>query len=92
MQSPSRKVHLPDVSERNAQARLPALDQRGSGGARAVVGDHDLEAPVGLMRQRRQDRLERVLAIVGRDDDGDEFGHVFASVRRPSLCGCDDLA
>ena len=69
-------IHLPDMGERHAEARLPALDQRGGRRPRAVVGDHDLELAVALTRQRRQHRLQRILAIVGRDDDGDELGHV----------------
>ncbi len=76
-------ILLPDMAERNAEPRPPGLHQRGGRGARAVIRDHDLEAAVGLARQRRQHRRERVLAIVGRDDDGDEIGHVGVA---PVLC------
>ena len=69
-------VDLPDVAERNADPRPPAIDDRRGRGRRAVIRDHDLESAVYLARQRRQDSFERILAIVGRDDDGDEIRHV----------------
>ena len=46
-------ILLPDMAERNAEPRSPALHQGGGAGARAVVRDHDLEAAVALARQRR---------------------------------------
>ena len=66
---------VPGVRERDAEPRLPARDQRGGRRARAVVGDHHLELPVGLARERAQHRVERVRALVGRHDDGDAVAH-----------------
>src|SRR6516165_4404037 len=69
-------VHLPDVAERDTDARAPTLYQGGGRRPRAVVGDHRLKLPVGLACQRRQYSPERVGTIVGRHNEGDGTGHV----------------
>ena len=69
-------IVLPDMAKRYTQTRAPAFHHGCCRGAGAVVGDHDLEPAITLERQRRQCRLERVLAIVGGDDDRDEIRHV----------------
>ena len=75
--SPARKPRCScqTCDERHAEPRLPLLDQRRGRRPRAIVGDHHLEAPVGLARQRPQHRVERIRAIKCRDDDGDQIGH-----------------
>ena len=68
-------VLMPDVAKRRREMRGLRLDECARRRPGAVVGDHDFEMTVALARQRTQNRAERVLPIVGRDDDGDEFGH-----------------
>src|SRR5262249_49735061 len=43
-------VFLPDVTERNSKSRAPALHHGRGRGARAVVGNHDLETAIALAR------------------------------------------
>src|SRR5262245_36947433 len=69
-------VPLPDVAERNPKTPAPAFHDGRGRGVRAVVRDHNLETAIGLARQSPQNRVERVLPIVRRDNDGDEIGHV----------------
>ena len=51
------------------------IDQGGGGRSRAIIGNHHLEPAVGLARQRRQHRLERIRAIVSGHDERDETRH-----------------
>ena len=43
-------VSLPDVTERNSKPRAPALHHSRGRGARAVVGNHNLETAIALTR------------------------------------------
>ena len=43
-------------------------------GGRTVVRHDHLEAPIVLRCQATQHRNERVAAVVGGDDDGDQIG------------------
>ena len=52
-----------------------ALLRKHRDGYRAVIGDHQLEIAIGLPRQRTQNRVERIHAIIGRDDDGNQVVH-----------------
>ena len=83
-------ILVPDVIEAMAELSLPALDQRGGRRARAVIGDHHLEIRVGLAAKRAQHRVERVFAIVGGHDDGDQPGqhdlHKTWNGGRPQAC------
>src|SRR5713226_5490517 len=94
---PKASIDLPNVAERNTEPRLPAFHQARGRGTRAIIRDDDLEAAVALARQRRQRCIERILAIVGRDDDGDEVRHLgTAPVFHPAcvlqlLPRCDSL-
>ena len=74
---------LPDMRQRRAEPRLPRLDQCRGLRPRAVVGDNHLEPPVVLLRQRTQHRVQRVGPVVGRHDDGDQFGHVPSRNAKP---------
>ena len=71
-------LRLPHMAERHAEPGPPTLYQRGGRGAGTVVRDHDFEASVILTRQCRQRRIERILAIICREDDGDEIRQVAA--------------
>ena len=78
-------VLLPGMVEPAPQLGAPGLDRRGGRRGGAVIGDHDLEIPVALAGERAQDRIERILAVIGRDDDRDQLGHghpVVACFRR----------
>ena len=77
---------LPDMGERDADVRLPALDQFRSRRPRAVVRHHDLEAPIALRSQRAQHRVERIRALVGGDDNGNQIGHGACSSERNTAC------
>ena len=68
-------IFVPDMLEAVAEFGLPGLDQLAGDRGRAVVGHHDLEIAVGLARQRAQHRRERILAVIGGDDDGNQLGH-----------------
>src|SRR5580704_13894171 len=69
-----------NLLERHQQPRSPALNDARSVRPRAVVGDDDLEIFICLMRQRAQGGIERILAVIGGDDDGNECraGHGLA--------------
>ena len=54
---------------------LPQFDQLFGLRRGAVIGDQHLEVGIALVRERPQHRIERVGTIIGRDDDGDAFGH-----------------
>ena len=71
-------VLVPDVLEAAADPGLPAFHQRRGRLLRAVVGHDHLEIPVGLARQRTQHRFERVFAIIGGDDDGNQHHALLA--------------
>src|SRR6516164_4071016 len=78
-------VFVSDMLER--EARFPALDQPGGVGSRAVVGDDNLEIAVRLSGQRPQHGRERILAVVGRDDNRNEKGaaHVLPPTRSKAM-------
>ena len=63
---------MANVLQHDRQPRAPILDKRLGRQTGAIVGDDNFEIAVGLPRQRAQDCIERVFAIIGRDDDGDE--------------------
>src|SRR5262249_11199447 len=69
-------IGMPDVLETAADFRLPAFDQPCSGRSGAIIGHNNLESGVRLSRKRSQDCIERIFAIIGRDDDRKEFGHI----------------
>ena len=68
-------VFLLDIFMPVSDLRLPGLDQLARGRGRAVVGNHDLEILVGLSRERPQHRRERICAVIGGDNDGNQLGH-----------------
>ena len=41
----------------------------------SVVGNDHFIIPIHLSRQRAQHRAERVFAVIGGDDDGDQLSH-----------------
>ena len=63
-------VFVPDMVESAAKPILPSTDHHSGSRARAVIGDDDLEIPVGLVRERTQHRIEHVFAVIGGHDDG----------------------
>jgi hypothetical protein len=68
-------ILVPDVVEAAADLPLPSIDHRGGGRSRTVIGHDNLENPVGLAPKRAQHRFERILAVIGGDDDGNQLGH-----------------
>ena len=74
-------VLMPDMREPMAEPVHPGLDQSDGGRGRTVIGHDNLEIPVGLAGERAQHRVERILAVIGGDDDGDQLGH-----GRPYVC------
>src|SRR5580658_7207290 len=65
-------VLVPHVLERQRQPRLPVLHDARGVQTRTVVSGDNFEIAVRLMRQRAERRVERILAIIGRDNNGDE--------------------
>jgi hypothetical protein len=63
------------VRERETEIRLPALHQPRRRRPRAVVGHDHLKIAIGLARQPPQDRVERIFAVVGGDNHGDQIAH-----------------
>ena len=80
-------MFVPDVLERHRQPRLPAFDDVRCFRPRTVVGDDDLEILVRLTSQCAQGGIERIHAVIGRDDDGNErrAAHDLAPVRRVAV-------
>jgi len=68
-------VLMPDMREDNVGTRGAACDEVAGRGSRAVVCDDDLEIAIGLACERTQNGCKRVFAVVGRDDDGNQFAH-----------------
>ena len=71
------------VFERYAKARPPGGDDMGRFRPRAVIGNDDLEITIGLRSERAKHRLQRILAVEGRDDNRDES----CVVQGPMLAG-----
>src|SRR5262249_29446502 len=76
-------IGVPDVLETAADFCLPAFDQPCSGRSGAIIGNNNLESGVPLPRKRSQDCIERILAIIGRDDDRNHFGHISYPLTQP---------
>ena len=68
-------ILVSDVVEAIENACGPGLDDTRGRRARPIVRDYHLEAFIGLCREATQHGIKRILAIIGCDDDGDEFGH-----------------
>jgi len=68
-------ILVPDMLKPVAKFRRPRFDQIGRRRSRTIVGHHDLEIRIGLARERTQNRVKRVFAVIGRDDDGNRLGH-----------------
>ena len=66
---------LPNMLERHTEPLLPLFDQRRRRRPRTVIGDHHLEAPVGLTRQRPQHGVKRIRTIERRHQNGDQVRH-----------------
>ena len=66
------KMLMADMLDRHRQPRRPAFDDACGFRSRAVLGDDDFEILVRLMRERAQRRFERVVAVIGRDNDRDQ--------------------
>src|SRR5436305_12532542 len=66
-------ILLPDMPERHAGFRGPALDHLTRRRPRAVVSHDDLETAVVLPVERAQAGAERIGAIVGRHDERDQL-------------------
>ncbi len=75
---PEAAVLVPYVFDAVPDGRLETVDQRSRRRARAIVGDQHLKVGIALTRERAQHRGERVLAVVGRDDDGNQLGHEYS--------------
>src|SRR5262249_37748817 len=69
-------ISVPDVLKTAADFCLPAFDQPCSGWSGAIIGNNNLESGVPLPRKRSQDCIERIFAIIRRDDDRNQFGHI----------------
>src|SRR5262245_8783232 len=69
-------IGMPDVLKTAADFRLPAFDQPCSGRSEPIIGHTTPERGVLLPRKRCQDCIERIFAIIGRDDDRNEFAHI----------------
>ena len=61
-----------DMLEWNREARLPVFDQSRGLGSRAIVSNDDFEIAIRLRGKRAQRSVQRVLAIVGCDDNRNE--------------------
>ena len=72
---------LPDMDERTPSRGFHCRDQRRGRRRRAVVGDDHLELAVLSAGQRTQYGVERVLAVEGGDDDGDQRAHRLAPLQ-----------
>src|SRR5262249_24610271 len=62
---------LPHMTQ--AQPWLPLFDHDRSFWTRTIIGNYHLEIAVTLPRQRAQDSIESILAVVGRDNHRDQF-------------------
>src|ERR1700756_2520399 len=62
-------VFVAYMLERHGQARLPTLDQAGGVRTRTVVSNDDFEVLIRLGAERTDDRVQRILAVVGGDDN-----------------------
>src|SRR4029453_3892319 len=69
-------IGVPDMLKAEADSCLPAFYQACSGRAGAIIGHNNLESGVRLPRKRSQDCIECIFAIIGRDDDRKQFGHI----------------
>src|SRR6516162_3359407 len=67
-------IVVSDVVEAIENASGPGLDDARGRRAGPIVRDYHLEAFIGLSREATQHGIKPILAIIGRDDDGDEFG------------------
>src|SRR6516225_8332750 len=67
------EVGMPDVIETTPESRCPSVDQSSGGFPRTVVGNNDFEVDIRLARERALVRIERVLRVIGRNDDGNEL-------------------
>ena len=80
-------IIMPDVLKIVPARGLPAIDECRRGRARTVVGHDDLERRIALSLKRTQHRIERIFAVVGRNDDGNQLGH-----GSPSATGLAEVA
>ena len=69
LRPPKAVVLMPDVPYRDGRVGGERLDHRPCLLARPVVGDHDLEVPVGLRGERGQGQPQRRRPVIGVDDD-----------------------
>src|SRR5262245_13071291 len=69
-------IGMPDVLEPAADFRLPAFDQPCTGRSGALLGDTNLEGGFLLQPNPSQASIQRSFAIIGRDDDRNQFGHI----------------
>ena len=76
LRGPEAKILMPDMLETAADFRLPVFYHPSGGRPRAIVRHNDLESGVALPRKRSQDRIERIFAVIGRNDDRDQFSHI----------------
>ena len=80
---PETAVSVPDVIETATEFSFPGVDQLCRGLTRAIVGNNDFETAIILSSERSQDRVERIFAVIGRNDDGNQFGHI-STFQRPA--------
>src|SRR6185436_12052005 len=80
-------VGVPDMFKAVRKLRFPGIDQLRGRRSRAIISHDDLEIPVALDRKRPQHRIERILAVECRNDDGNQFGH-----RHPLLTALAEVA
>ena len=65
-------VLVANMLERQRQAHAPAFDNARGIWPRTIVGNDDFEIAVRLLGERAQHRVERIFAIISRDDDGNQ--------------------
>ena len=77
-------IRVPDVHDRQAQIPRGLLHRLLVRWCGAVVCHHHFKAPVVLRGQATQHRKQRIAAVVGGDDDGDQvgWGHLWTRLKR----------
>lgn len=68
---PEAGIRLPHVRETTAEVGAPVLDDSCRWVPGAIVGDDDVEVGIRLIRERSKNRIERVVPLVGANDDRD---------------------
>src|SRR5580658_9329783 len=75
LREPKATILVPNMDQPLAQSRHPGLNELPRRRTRAVVSHDHFEVSILLTCQRSQHRVERILAIEGRNDDGNKLSH-----------------